>query len=76
MKTPIHSIVRSVGSLALSYFSSGGQPPGEEPQLPRLSVADCLHYTLTLDWTAVDPMAFRFRSTWLRAVMPGIAAVT
>ncbi|HNQ88074.1 MAG TPA: hypothetical protein PKM73_05625 [Verrucomicrobiota bacterium] len=30
-------------------FSSGGQPPGEEPQLPRLSVADCLHYTLTLD---------------------------
>ncbi|MBE7502333.1 MAG: aldo/keto reductase [Verrucomicrobiales bacterium] len=30
-------------------FSSGGQTPAEEPQLPRLSVADCLHYTLTLD---------------------------
>ena len=30
-------------------FSSGGQTPAEEPQLPRLSVADCLRYTLTLD---------------------------
>ena len=30
-------------------FSSGGQTPAEEPQLPRLSVADCLHYTLTLN---------------------------
>lgn len=30
-------------------FSAGGQTPAEEPQLPRLSVADCLHYTLTLD---------------------------
>ena len=27
----------------------GGQTPAEETQLPRLSVADCLHYTLTLD---------------------------
>jgi aryl-alcohol dehydrogenase-like predicted oxidoreductase len=30
-------------------FSSGGKEPVGEPQLPRLSVADCLHYTLTLD---------------------------
>ena len=30
-------------------FSSGGQTPAEEPQLPRLSVADCLDYTLTLN---------------------------
>lgn len=30
-------------------FSSGGQTPADEAQLPRLSVADCLHYTLTLD---------------------------
>jgi 1-deoxyxylulose-5-phosphate synthase len=30
-------------------FSSGGQEPVGEPQLPRLSVGDCLHYTLTLD---------------------------
>ena len=30
-------------------FSSGGQNPAGEAQLPRLSVADCLHYTLTLD---------------------------
>jgi hypothetical protein len=29
-------------------FSSGGQEMDAEPQLPRLSVADCLHYTLTL----------------------------
>ncbi|HEU5069759.1 MAG TPA: aldo/keto reductase [Verrucomicrobiae bacterium] len=29
-------------------FSSGGKPPTSEPQLPRLSVAECLHYTLTL----------------------------
>ena len=30
-------------------FSSGGQEPASAPQLPRLSVADCLHYTLTLN---------------------------
>jgi aryl-alcohol dehydrogenase-like predicted oxidoreductase len=30
-------------------FSSGGQTLAGEAQLPRLSVADCLHYTLTLD---------------------------
>jgi aryl-alcohol dehydrogenase-like predicted oxidoreductase len=30
-------------------FSSGGQEPADAAQLPRLSVADCLHYTLTLD---------------------------
>ncbi|HMP82419.1 MAG TPA: aldo/keto reductase [Verrucomicrobiota bacterium] len=30
-------------------FSSGGKERVGEPQLPRLSVADCLHYTLTLD---------------------------
>ena len=28
-------------------FSSGGKDPGGEPTLPRLSVAECLHYTLT-----------------------------
>jgi 1-deoxyxylulose-5-phosphate synthase len=30
-------------------FSSGGQEPAGEAQLPRLTVADCLHYTLTLN---------------------------
>ncbi len=30
-------------------FSSGGRESSAEPQLPRLSVADCLHYTMTLD---------------------------
>jgi 1-deoxyxylulose-5-phosphate synthase len=30
-------------------FSSGGKEPADATQLPRLSVADCLHYTLTLD---------------------------
>jgi aryl-alcohol dehydrogenase-like predicted oxidoreductase len=30
-------------------FSSGGQESVGGAQLPRLSVADCLHYTLTLD---------------------------
>ena len=30
-------------------FSSGGKEPAGGAQLPRLSVADCLHYTLTLD---------------------------
>ncbi len=30
-------------------FSSGGQTPAEKTQLPCLSVAHCLHYTLTLD---------------------------
>jgi aryl-alcohol dehydrogenase-like predicted oxidoreductase len=29
-------------------FSSGGNEPSGQSQLPRLSVADCLHYTLTL----------------------------
>jgi 1-deoxyxylulose-5-phosphate synthase len=29
-------------------FSSGGKESAAEPQLPRLSVAECLHYTLTL----------------------------
>ena len=29
-------------------FSSGGQETGSEPELPRLSVAECLHYTLTI----------------------------
>ncbi len=28
-------------------FSSGGREVAAEPHLPRLSVADCLHYTLT-----------------------------
>ena len=28
-------------------FSSGGDAVAAEPQLPRLSVAECLHYTLT-----------------------------
>ena len=30
-------------------FSSGGKAPASETQLPRLNVAECLHYTLTLD---------------------------
>jgi len=30
-------------------FSSGGKEPADTPQLPRLGVAECLHYTLTLD---------------------------
>jgi hypothetical protein len=30
-------------------FSSGGQEPAGDAQLPRLSVADCLYYTLTHD---------------------------
>jgi len=30
-------------------FSSGGKEESTEPQLPRLSVSDCLHYTLTLN---------------------------
>jgi 1-deoxyxylulose-5-phosphate synthase len=30
-------------------FSSGGKESADAPQLPHLSVADCLHYTLTLD---------------------------
>ena len=30
-------------------FSSGGREPADAPQLPRLSVAECLHYTLTLN---------------------------
>lgn len=30
-------------------FSSGGKESADTPQLPRLSVAECLHYTLTLD---------------------------
>jgi len=29
-------------------FSSGGEETGSEPALPRLSVAECLHYTLTV----------------------------
>lgn len=28
-------------------FSSGGKTVGPEPELPRLSVSECLHYTLT-----------------------------
>ncbi len=30
-------------------FSSGGTSAPAEPELPRLSVDDCLHYTLTVD---------------------------
>ena len=30
-------------------FSSGGKAVSAEPQLPRLTVAECLHYTLTLN---------------------------
>lgn len=30
-------------------FSSGGKASSTEPQLPRLTVAECLHYTLTLN---------------------------
>lgn len=30
-------------------FSSGGKQVPTQPQLPRLTVADCLHYTLTLN---------------------------
>ena len=30
-------------------FSSGGKEPAGEAQLPRLTVAECLHYTLTLN---------------------------
>jgi aryl-alcohol dehydrogenase-like predicted oxidoreductase len=30
-------------------FSSGGQQTANEPQLPHLSVQECLHYTLTLN---------------------------
>lgn len=30
-------------------FSSGGKAAGQEPALPRLTVAECLHYTLTVD---------------------------
>ena len=30
-------------------FSSGGLTEPDGPTLPRLSVADCLHYTLTMD---------------------------
>jgi aryl-alcohol dehydrogenase-like predicted oxidoreductase len=29
-------------------FSSGGRETGSEPVLPRLTLAECLHYTLTL----------------------------
>jgi 1-deoxyxylulose-5-phosphate synthase len=29
-------------------FSSGGKETGSEPMLPRLTVAECLHYTLTI----------------------------
>jgi aryl-alcohol dehydrogenase-like predicted oxidoreductase len=29
-------------------FSSGGKEAGSEPVLPRLTVAECLHYTLTI----------------------------
>jgi aryl-alcohol dehydrogenase-like predicted oxidoreductase len=29
-------------------FSSGGEETGSEPALPRLSVAECLHYTLAI----------------------------
>jgi aryl-alcohol dehydrogenase-like predicted oxidoreductase len=29
-------------------FSSGGKEPNSQPLLPRLTVAECLHYTLTL----------------------------
>ena len=29
-------------------FSSGGEAPDADPALPRLSVEECLHYTLTL----------------------------
>jgi len=29
-------------------FSSGGKETGPEPMLPRLTVAECLHYTLTI----------------------------
>ena len=29
-------------------FSSGGEETGSEPALPRLSVAECLHYALTI----------------------------
>jgi 1-deoxyxylulose-5-phosphate synthase len=29
-------------------FSSGGMATGPEPALPRLTVAECLHYTLTI----------------------------
>jgi aryl-alcohol dehydrogenase-like predicted oxidoreductase len=29
-------------------FSSGGEDTGSEPALPRLGVAECLHYTLTI----------------------------
>jgi aryl-alcohol dehydrogenase-like predicted oxidoreductase len=30
-------------------FSSGGKTPSAKPKLPHLTVAECLHYTLTLD---------------------------
>lgn len=30
-------------------FSSGGKETAQEPELPRLSVAECLHYTLTIN---------------------------
>jgi 1-deoxyxylulose-5-phosphate synthase len=30
-------------------FSTGGKESADTPQLPHLSVAECLHYTLTLD---------------------------
>ena len=30
-------------------FSSGGKEKSTEPRLPRLSVSDCLHYTLTFN---------------------------
>ena len=30
-------------------FSSGGEDPGSAPELPRMGVEECLHYTLTLN---------------------------
>ncbi len=37
------------GPASRGKFSSGGSDGPAEPTLPRLSVAECLHYTLTLD---------------------------
>jgi 1-deoxyxylulose-5-phosphate synthase len=42
-------------------FSSGGVPPASEPELPRLTVAECLHYTLTVSPdVALLGLSFRY----------------
>ena len=52
MRPPARKKSRITAMLAArprGKFSSGGSPLPHEPQLPRLSPAECLHYTLTLN---------------------------